>query len=90
MTPTIASLMKIAAALGKSVSYFVDEPETPDVSVVRARRSARASTRSKQGLDLRNVSGRYGSFADRRRGGRRRAAAPTAGRRRCAIPARSS
>ena len=36
MTPTIASLMKIAAALGKSVAYFVDEPATPDVSVVRA------------------------------------------------------
>ena len=36
MTPTIASLMKIASALGKSVSYFVEEPATPDVSVVRA------------------------------------------------------
>ncbi len=29
MTPTIASLMKIAAALGRSVSYFVEEPATP-------------------------------------------------------------
>jgi transcriptional regulator with XRE-family HTH domain len=62
MTPTIASLMKIAAALGKSVAYFVDEPETPDVMVVRNDERARVLT-SKRGLDLRNVSGRYGGFA---------------------------
>ena len=62
MTPTIASLMKIAAALGKSVAHFVDEPETPDVLVVRGDERARVYT-SKQGLDLRNLSGRYGSFA---------------------------
>jgi transcriptional regulator with XRE-family HTH domain len=62
MTPTIASLMKIAAALGKSVAYFVDEPETPDVLVVRADSRATVYS-SKQGLDLHNLSGRYGSFA---------------------------
>ena len=62
MTPTIASLMKIAAALGKSVAHFVDEPETPDVMVVRNDERARVYT-STQGLDLRNLSGRYGSFA---------------------------
>jgi transcriptional regulator with XRE-family HTH domain len=62
MTPTIASLMKIAAALGKSVSHFVDEPETPDVMVVRGDERAPVYT-SKQGLDLRNLSGRYGSLA---------------------------
>jgi transcriptional regulator with XRE-family HTH domain len=61
MTPTIASLMKIASALGKSVSYFVEEPATPDVSVVRADDRAPVYT-SKQGLELRNVSGRYGPF----------------------------
>ena len=61
MTPTIASLMKVAAALGKSVSYFVDEPSNPDVNVVRADERAQVYT-SKQGLDLRNLSGRYGSF----------------------------
>ena len=61
MTPTIASLMKLAAALGKSVSYFVEEPATPDVSVVRAEERAQVYT-SKRGLDLRNVSGRYGPF----------------------------
>jgi transcriptional regulator with XRE-family HTH domain len=62
MTPTIASLMKIAAALGKSVAYFVDEPETPDVIVVRDDERGRVYT-SKQGLDLRNFTGRYGAFA---------------------------
>jgi transcriptional regulator with XRE-family HTH domain len=61
MTPTIASLMKIAAALGKSVSYFVDEPSNPDVNVVRGDERAQVYT-SKQGLDLRNLSGRYGPF----------------------------
>jgi transcriptional regulator with XRE-family HTH domain len=61
MTPTIASLMKIAAALGKSVSYFVEEPATPDVSVVRCEQRTQVYT-SKQGLDLRNISGRYGPF----------------------------
>ena len=62
MTPTIASLMKIAAALGKSVGYFVEEPETPDVLVVRGDERSRVYT-SKQGLDLRNFAGRYGAFA---------------------------
>jgi transcriptional regulator with XRE-family HTH domain len=62
MTPTIASLMKIASALGKSVAYFVDEPETPDVNVVRHPERARVYT-SKRGLELRNLSGRYGGFA---------------------------
>ena len=62
MTPTIASLMKVAAALGKSVSYFVDEPEMSDVIVVRGDERARVYT-SKQGLELRNLAGRYGGFA---------------------------
>jgi transcriptional regulator with XRE-family HTH domain len=61
MTPTIASLMKIAAALGKSVAYFVEEPRTPEVNVVRADERAQVYT-SKQGLDLKNISGRYGPF----------------------------
>ena len=61
MTPTIASLMKIAAALGRSVSYFVEEPATPDVSVIRRDERAPVYT-SKHGLDLQNISGRYGPF----------------------------
>jgi transcriptional regulator with XRE-family HTH domain len=62
MTPTIASLMKIASALGKSVGYFVDEadPVRP-VTVVRHDDRAPLFT-SKQGLVLENISGRYGPF----------------------------
>ena len=66
MTPTIASLMKIAAALGRSVSFFVEEPATPDVNVVRGDERAKVYT-SKQGLELRNLSGRYGPFLIARR-----------------------
>ncbi len=62
MTPTIASLMKVAAALGKSVSYFVDEPANANVNLIRGDERAKVYT-SKQGLELRNLSGRYGGFA---------------------------
>jgi transcriptional regulator with XRE-family HTH domain len=62
MTPTIASLMKVAAALGKSVGFFVEEVEaTRPVTVVRADERTRLYT-SKQGLELQNISGRYGPF----------------------------
>jgi transcriptional regulator with XRE-family HTH domain len=62
ITPTIATLMKIAAALGKSVSYFIEEsdPLRP-VTVVRRDERARLYT-SKAGLSLANISGRYGPF----------------------------
>jgi transcriptional regulator with XRE-family HTH domain len=62
MTPTIASLMKVAAALGKSVSYFIDESEPlRPVTHIRAHERALLYT-SKQGLTLENISGRYGPF----------------------------
>jgi transcriptional regulator with XRE-family HTH domain len=62
MTPTIASLMKIAAALGKSVSYFIDESEPlRPVTHIRAAERQRLYT-SKKGLTLENISGRYGPF----------------------------
>ena len=62
MTPTIATLMKIAAALGKSVGYFIEESESlRPVTHIRPEERARLYT-SKQGLELRNISGRYGPF----------------------------
>jgi len=62
MTPTIASLMKVASALGKSVAYFVEEVEaTRPVTVIRGDERSRLYT-SKQGLELQNISGRYGPF----------------------------
>lgn len=62
MTPTIATLMKIAAALGTSVSYFIDEGvAAPAAIVVRSDERARLYT-SKTGISLDNVSGRYGRY----------------------------
>jgi transcriptional regulator with XRE-family HTH domain len=63
MTPTIASLMKVAGALGKSVGYFVEEDEASrPVSVVRRAERSQLYT-SKQGLELQNISGRYAPFS---------------------------
>ncbi|HEY3187708.1 MAG TPA: cupin domain-containing protein [Solirubrobacteraceae bacterium] len=62
MTPTIASLMKIASALGKSVAYFIAESEPlRPVTHIRPDERARLYT-SKRGLTLQNISGRYGPF----------------------------
>jgi len=62
MTPTIASLMKIAGALGKSVAYFIEESEPlRPVTLIRSDSRARLYT-SKLGLTLDNISGRYGPF----------------------------
>ena len=62
MTPTIATLMKIAAALGTNVSYFIDEGvAAPAAIVVRSDERARLYT-SKTGISLDNVSGRYGRY----------------------------
>jgi len=62
MTPTIASLMKIASALGKSVGFFVEEADsTRPVTVVRGDERTLLYT-SKEGLTLENISGRYGPF----------------------------
>lgn len=62
MTPTIATLMKIAAALGTNVSFFIDEDvAAPAAIVVRGDERARLYT-SKRGISLDNVSGRYGRY----------------------------
>jgi transcriptional regulator with XRE-family HTH domain len=62
MTPTITSLMKIAAALGKRVGWFVEDSETlRPVTHIRPHERVRLST-SKQGLVLESISGRYGPF----------------------------
>lgn len=62
MTPTIATLMKVAAALGTSVSFFIDEDvAVPAAIVVRGDARARLYT-SKSGISLDNVSGRYGRY----------------------------
>lgn len=63
MVPTIATLMKIAAALNRSVAYFVDEDtdDSRQAILVRADDRKRVYT-SKGGLDLAGISGPYGRF----------------------------
>ena len=62
MTPSIAVLMKIAAALGRPVAHFIDETDVQrDLSVVPGSDHESIPT-TKHGLTLRNISGRYGPF----------------------------
>lgn len=62
MTPTIATLMKVASALGKGVSYFVEDSEAArPVTLIRQQDRTVLYT-SKKGLVLENISGRYGPF----------------------------
>lgn len=62
MTPTITSLMKIAGALGRSVSYIIEEHGAlRPVTVVRAGERTTIHT-SKAGLRLESIAGRYGPY----------------------------
>src|SRR4030095_7360435 len=62
MTPTIATLMKVASALGKGVSYFVEDGDAaPPLNRIRQNERSVLYT-SKKGLVLENISGRYGPF----------------------------
>lgn len=63
MVPTIATLMKLANALNRPVSYFVDEESVIDRPVVyTAAGQGRHVYTSKSGLELRSISGAYGRF----------------------------
>jgi transcriptional regulator with XRE-family HTH domain len=62
MTPTIASLMKIAAALGTTVSYLIDEADADHEVTVTRRDEREPISSSKPGIELRDISGRYGPF----------------------------
>lgn len=61
MVPTITTLMKIAAALNRSVAYFVDEEPVEAAVLVRADERKAVFT-SKEHLDLAGISGPYGQF----------------------------
>jgi len=61
MVPTVATLMKLAAALNRPVSYFVEEEAGAPSVLVRAGQRRRVFT-SKSGLDLQGISGPYGPF----------------------------
>lgn len=61
MVPTVATLMKLAAALNRPVSYFVEETSGEPCALVRAGERKGVFT-SKSGLDLQGISGPYGPF----------------------------
>lgn len=62
MVPTITTLMKVAGALNRSVAYFVEEQEEAKPVVFTPAGERRQVFTSKQGLELRGISGPYGLF----------------------------
>ncbi len=63
MVPTITTLLKIASALGRPVSYFVEEDVGPDdVAVFTPADEKRPVYTSHEGIELDSVSGPYGRF----------------------------
>jgi transcriptional regulator with XRE-family HTH domain len=63
MVPTITTLLKIAGALGRPVSYFVDEGQDhSDPTVFTPAAEHRPIYTSHRGIDLAGISGPYGRF----------------------------
>lgn len=62
MVPTVTTLMKIAGALNRSVAYFVEEQEEAKPVVFTPGSERRQVFTSKQGLELRGITGPYGLF----------------------------
>jgi transcriptional regulator with XRE-family HTH domain len=63
MVPTITTLMKIAAALNRPVSYFIAENAVDDKPAIRTTPdNRRAVFTSISGLELKSISGPYGRF----------------------------
>ena len=61
MVPTIATLMKLARALNRSVGYLVDEEQAKPAVLTKSSDRKPVFT-SKKGLELRSISGPYGRF----------------------------
>ena len=63
MVPTITTLMKLAVALNRPLSYFVDEDANTDDPVVFIGAGERRPVfTSKAGLELNSITGPYGRF----------------------------
>src|SRR5579875_580177 len=63
MVPTITTLLKIAGALGRPVSYFVEEDVGhDDVAVLTGPGDSRPVFTSHEGIELDSISGPYGRF----------------------------
>jgi len=63
MVPTITTLLKIAAAFNRPVSYFVEEQAGENRPVAHVRKDERGPIfTAHQGIDLAGISGPYGRF----------------------------
>jgi transcriptional regulator with XRE-family HTH domain len=63
MVPTITTLLKIAGALGRPVSYFVEEDiGRDDVAILTPPDEDRPVYTSHKGIALNSISGPYGRF----------------------------
>jgi transcriptional regulator with XRE-family HTH domain len=63
MVPTITTLLKVAGALGRPVSYFVEEDDpSSDPTVHTPGTVARPIYTSHTGIDLAGITGPYGRF----------------------------
>jgi transcriptional regulator with XRE-family HTH domain len=63
MVPTITTLLKLASALGRPVSYFAEEDAgEDDVAVLTSSAENRPVYTSHQGIELNSISGPYGRF----------------------------
>jgi transcriptional regulator with XRE-family HTH domain len=63
MVPTITTLLKIAGALGRPVSYFVEEDgNREDLAVLTPSGEARPVYTSHKGISLNSISGPYSRF----------------------------
>lgn len=63
MVPTITTLLKIAVALGKPVSYFAEEDAgQAGYAVMTPAATERDIYTSHHGIQLRNIAGPYGRF----------------------------
>ncbi len=63
MVPTITTLLKVAGALGRPVSYFVEEEEVnSDPTVHTPAGTEQPIYTSHTGIDLEGITGGYGRF----------------------------
>lgn len=62
MVPTITTLLKIATALGRPVSYFVEEDDGEHPTVFTPADGRRPIYTSHTGINLDGISGPYGEF----------------------------
>jgi transcriptional regulator with XRE-family HTH domain len=64
MVPTITVLMKLARSLDRSVSYLIDEEDTPTSPVVLIRADERQTLfASREGMVMENLAGPAGRFS---------------------------